>query len=96
MSQSVLSHIPSQTETHIDSLSSSELTELCSALDSLDTDSVDSNNANWAPTPEYHNPLTADDILAFLGKNTEVQEITNMWDRFTSGTHAISTTVQMN
>ena len=46
MSQSVLSHIPSQTETHIDSLSSSELTELCSALDSLDTDSVDSNNAN--------------------------------------------------
>ena len=78
MSQSVTSHKPAQTETNIDNLSSSELFELCSALDSLETESNDSNKENQVLTLEYHSSPTVEELLQELGENTVVQEITDM------------------
>ena len=86
ISEAVTSHKPAQTETNIENLSSGELFELCSALDSLATESVDSDKENRALTLEYHSPPTAAEIKQALGEDTVVQEITNMWYRFTSGT----------
>ena len=82
MSQSVPSCDQLQTETYIDNLSSSDLFELCSTLDSLKTESVDSNKENWAPTSEW---INLDSIVDVQEEDPEKQEIMDMWDRFTSG-----------
>ena len=40
-------------------------------------------------TPEHHSLPTAAEILQDLGENMVVQEIIDMWDRFTSGTDVL-------
>ena len=52
MSQPATSRGNTQTESYVDDLESSELFELCSALDSLETESDDSNKENRALTSE--------------------------------------------
>src|SRR6201996_8281229 len=85
MSQPVTSRDQTQTASYIDDLSSSELFELCSALDSLETESHDSDKENRALTPEYINPDSIADLDSYSPDDPEKQEIMDMWDRFTTG-----------
>src|ERR1700761_8398391 len=85
MSQPGSSHVNMQTASYVDDLSSSELYELCSALDSLETESYDSDKENRALTPEYINPDSIVDLDSYSPVDREKQEIMDMWERFTTG-----------
>ena len=85
MSQPATSRGKTQTESYVDDLDSSELFELCSALDSLETESNDSNKENRALTPEYINPDSIADLDSYSPVDPEEQEIMDMWDRITFG-----------
>ena len=85
MSQQVTSRGQMQTAFYVDDLDSSEFFELCSALDSLETESNDSNKENRALTPEYINPDSIADLDSYSPVDPEEQEIMDMWDRITFG-----------
>ena len=80
MSQPATSRGKMRTESYVDDLDSSELFELCSTLDSLETESNDSNKENWALTPEYINPDSIVDLDSYSPVDPEEQEIMDMWD----------------
>ena len=78
MSQPATSCGKTQMESYVDDLESSELFELCSALDSLETESDDSNKENQALTPEYINPDSITDLDSYSPVDPEEQEIMDM------------------